>query len=116
VSAGGVPVSSRVLRRLRAHGLVPEDAQVVPRRTFASGSMRVVGAWSWVCTVPSPNGTLFSELAIGSQVSMAEVMAAPYWDLSETYPGQITIDPCTSPDHDHQQARHRDVALHALLG
>src|ERR1700760_746100 len=104
-------LSSRITRRLRAYKLVPAARPVLPRRTNASGSQRITGAWSWVCPVDEPNGTHFATLDIGSQVSMRACLAAPYWDMSETCPGQITVDPCTDPDHLHSDPIHWGPAM-----
>jgi hypothetical protein len=65
------PVSVRLLARLRAEGIVPEDADAEIGRTFASRSQKTAGAWTW--SVQWRDGTFRSA---GSQWPMACCLAA----------------------------------------
>lgn len=72
-------LSERLLARLRAEGVVPAGAENVEiHRTFASGSQRTQGAWSWFVSWTA--GSVY--FSAGSQWSMAACMRARKWDLS----------------------------------
>lgn len=90
------PVSERLLKRLRAEGIVPAGKVVYMRRTNASGSMRVNGAWSWFAEWDESR----TEQTAGSQWSMAECLAAPVLETSRNDFGEVSIDPYThAPGH-----------------
>jgi hypothetical protein len=89
--AGGrsVTTSQRLLSRLRAEGVVPRDAEAEIDRTFASGSQRTEGAWSW--SVRWEEGGRHREA--GSQWPMADCLREQEWEVSDVLScGDICID------------------------
>jgi G3E family GTPase len=82
-------LSERLLKRLRAEGVVPLDQEVHMRRANASRSMRTNGAWSWFAEW----GTRRTEETVGSQWSMAQCLKAPRWEVSKNEFGETNIDP-----------------------
>jgi hypothetical protein len=87
------PVSERLLTRLSKEGIVPAGKVVCMRRTNASGSMRVNGAWSWFAQWDE--GRTWQ--TAGSQWPMTDCLAAPYLDASRNDFGETSIDPYTGP-------------------
>lgn len=81
--------SERLLKRLRAEGVVPGDQEVRIIRTYASGSMRVNGAWSWLAEW----GDRKTSQTAGSQWPMADCLAAPVLNASKNEFGEISVDP-----------------------
>jgi hypothetical protein len=79
-------VSERLLQRLRAEGVEVPDGSTL-HRTFATGSTRRVGAWSWFALAPDG-----SELKLGSQHSMGELLALPVWEITTDRQGDTWID------------------------
>jgi hypothetical protein len=82
-------VSARLLTRLREelNLELPADARL--RSTRASRSARSAGAWSWAAY--RADG---SELYIGSQFSMGELLRAPALQVSRER-DDVHVDPLT---------------------
>lgn len=79
-------VSECLLARLRAQGVVlPPEA--VLQRVFPSRAQRSEGAWSWQAMLPD-----CTELHVGSQFSMRQLLAADEWIISINVYGDTHID------------------------
>lgn len=80
-------VQARLIARLRAAGVdLPEGVQL--RRSSASASQRVQGAWSW-CAVDAAGLLLYEQGGtVGSQWNMGQLLAAGRWEVN-------------GPDRDH---------------
>lgn len=84
-----ISTSQLLLSRMRSEGLsdlIPDGTRLV--RVYASRADRSAGAWSW-CALTSDG----SELFIGSQYAMDELLKANKWDVSTDSYGSISIDP-----------------------
>jgi hypothetical protein len=96
------PVSERLLERLRNEGIIPAGQAVGIRRTHASGSMRVSGAWSWYASW----GDHRPGQTVGSQWPMAACLTAAQLESSRNKFGEVSIDPKT-PDGKYVQVKRR---------
>ena len=88
-----VKVSERLLRRLRAEGIVPAEGDVEIRRTDASRSQKEYGAWTWHAYWGESHR---QDQSAGSKWTMAVCLAAPRLETHrhrET--GEVSVIPCT---------------------
>jgi hypothetical protein len=83
-------VSERLLARLVTEGIIPEGVPAQIRRSNASRSQRVAGAWSWFAFWPEAGR---SEVSAGSQYPMADCLKAKAWDVARTEFGDWDLDP-----------------------
>jgi len=77
-----------VIRRLRAHGLIPPGVPAGVERVKRSPRMRQEGAWAWYVTGPGGQ-----HLNIGSRFAMVDLLAYRHWDITTDDDGKTHITP-----------------------
>lgn len=89
-----VGVGERLLRRLRAHRLLPPGVPVELRRLGRSGK-----SWSWYA-IDARTGEL---LKVASYETMEVCVNAPHWEVERDRHGFTTVRPVSSEQTEAEQ-------------